>query len=209
MQRPSLEGRSILIVEDEPLIVMDITQAFEATGAALTTTNTLKHALILVEHDGLAGAILDHALGGENSSLLCTRLKERDIPFLIYSGYDTVGGPCSDALHISKPAADGALVAAMEGLIAGHAKPAITINPVLVEQRRIGAEYAVVENAINGLRKEMASGEGPAIDRAGLEADVVARTTDLMLLRQRMIELERTVASMRLTEGGARHASDV
>ena len=62
MQRPSLEGRSILIVEDEPLIVMDITQAFEPTGAALTTTNTLKHALILVEHDGLSGAILDHAL---------------------------------------------------------------------------------------------------------------------------------------------------
>ena len=62
MQRPSLEGRSILIVEDQPLIVMDITQAFEATGAALTTTNPLKHALILVEHDGLSGAILDHAL---------------------------------------------------------------------------------------------------------------------------------------------------
>ena len=71
MQRPSLEGRSILIVEDQPLIVMDITQEFEATGAALTTTNTLKHALILVEHDGLSGAILDHALPDGDSSELC------------------------------------------------------------------------------------------------------------------------------------------
>ena len=52
MQRPTLDGRSILIVEDEPLIVMDITKAFEATGATLTTTNTLRHALILAEHDG-------------------------------------------------------------------------------------------------------------------------------------------------------------
>ena len=95
MQRPSLEGRSILIVEDEPLIVMDITQEFEATGAALTTTNTLKHALILVEHDGLSGAILDHALGDGNSSLLCARLKERGIPFMIYSGYNTVEGACA------------------------------------------------------------------------------------------------------------------
>ena len=68
MQRPSLEGRSILIVEDQPLIVMDITQEFEPTGAALTTTNTLKHALILVEHDGLSGAILDHALPDGDSS---------------------------------------------------------------------------------------------------------------------------------------------
>jgi CheY-like chemotaxis protein len=91
MARPYLEGRSILIVEDEPLIVMDITQQFEATGAALTSTNTLHHALILVEHDGLAGAILDHALGDGDSSQLCARLKQRGIPFLIYTGFKTVG----------------------------------------------------------------------------------------------------------------------
>ena len=117
MQRSSLEGRSILVVEDQPLVALDITQQFEATGAALTTTNTLKHALILVEHDGLAGAILDHALGDGDSSLLCARLKERGIPFMIYSGFNTVGGACAGALHIDKPAADGELVAAMEGLI--------------------------------------------------------------------------------------------
>ena len=92
MARPSLEGRSILIVEDEPFIVLDMTQQFEVTGAALTTTNTLKHALILVEHDGLAGAILDHALPDGDSSQLCARLKERGIPFMIYSGFKTVGG---------------------------------------------------------------------------------------------------------------------
>jgi DNA-binding response OmpR family regulator len=198
MQRPSLEGRSILIVEDEPLIVMDITQAFEATGAALTTTNTLKHALILVEHDGLSGAILDHALGDGNSSLLCRRLKERGIPFMIYSGYTTVEGPCKDALHISKPAADGALVAAMEGLIRGASIPT-EMNPLLVEQRRVGDEYRVVEKVIGELRNLMATSDAEVIDRAAMEADVVARTTDLMLLRQRMLELERTVASLRPT----------
>jgi DNA-binding response OmpR family regulator len=117
LQRPSLEGRSILIVEDEPLIVIDITQAFEGTGAVLTTTHSLKHALDLVEHDGLSGAILDHALGDGNSTLLCARLKERGVPFLVYSGYGAVEGPCKDALHISKPAGDGVLVAAMERLI--------------------------------------------------------------------------------------------
>jgi DNA-binding response OmpR family regulator len=117
MQRPTLEGRSILIVEDEPLIVMDITQAFEGTGAALTTTNTLYHALILVEHDGLSAAILDHALGDGESSLLYARLKERGIPFLIYSGFDTVGGASAGIPRISKPAAQGELVATMESLI--------------------------------------------------------------------------------------------
>ena len=117
MKRPSLDGRSILIVEDEPLIVMDITQEFEATGAALTSTNTLHHALTLVEHDGLSAAILDHSLGDGNSSLLCARLTERGVPFLIYSGHTTVEGPCAGALHINKPAKPGELVAAMETLI--------------------------------------------------------------------------------------------
>ena len=112
-----LTGRSILVVEDEPLIVMDIAKAFEGTGAELTTTNTLRHALILVEHDGLSGAILDHALGDGDSSQLYARLKQRGIPFMIYSGFDTVGGVCEGALHIRKPAAPGLLMAAMESLI--------------------------------------------------------------------------------------------
>jgi DNA-binding response OmpR family regulator len=117
VQRPTLEGRSILVVEDEPLITLDITQQFESTGAALTTTNTLHHALILVEHDGLAGAILDHALGDGDSSLLYARLKQRGIPYLIYSGFDRVEGASKDVLHVRKPAARGELVAKMESLI--------------------------------------------------------------------------------------------
>ena len=76
---------------------------FEATGAALTTTNTLKHALILVEHDGLSGAILDHALGDGDSSLLCARLKERGIPFMIYSGFNTVGGAVQTRCILPSP----------------------------------------------------------------------------------------------------------
>ena len=38
---------------------------------------------------------------------------------MIYSGFDTISGACAGALHIAKPAAEGALVAAMEGLILG------------------------------------------------------------------------------------------
>ena len=117
MSSPSLDGRAILIVEDEPLIVMDMTSALEHTGAALTTTNTLKHALLLVEHDGLAGAILDHSLGDGNSSALCARLTERDIPFIIYSGLQHIEGACKGAPHLNKQASHAQLVAAVEGMV--------------------------------------------------------------------------------------------
>ena len=117
MSPSPLQGRSILIVEDEPLITMDLTLALEITGATVTSTNTLKHALLLVEHAGLSAAILDHALGDDNSSLLYKRLNERGIPFMIYSGYPRIEGASHDALHIQKPSSHEVLVAAMEGLI--------------------------------------------------------------------------------------------
>ena len=44
-------------------------------------------------------------------------------PSFVYSGYGAVAGPYKDALHISKPAGDGVLVAAMEGLIGGVIPP--------------------------------------------------------------------------------------
>lgn len=117
MNHIDLVGRSILVVEDQPLIALDITQELEAAGAAVTTTNTLKHALILVEHDDLAGAILDHALSDGDSSLLCARLKERDIPFIIYSGHTTFCGACKDAVRVAKPAGNGELTLKMGTLI--------------------------------------------------------------------------------------------
>ena len=87
MSHPHLKDSTILVVEDEPLIVMDISMAFENAGAHLTTTNTVKHAKLLVEHDGLSAAILDHALSDGDSTSLCKRLTERGMPFLMYSGF--------------------------------------------------------------------------------------------------------------------------
>jgi DNA-binding NtrC family response regulator len=117
MQRPTLEGRSILIVEDEALIVLDLTMAFEEAGAEVTSTHTLKHALLLVEDDGLSAAVLDHGLKDGDSSLLSKRLKERGVPFLIYSGYSDAAAVKQGVPFISKPASHEVLVTAVEDLI--------------------------------------------------------------------------------------------
>ena len=90
MEFPALCGRSILVVEDEMLIGMEIRTALEEAGASVTATTTVRHALILVEHDGLAAAIMDHALADGDSTELCARLRERDIPYVSYSGFDPV-----------------------------------------------------------------------------------------------------------------------
>jgi DNA-binding response OmpR family regulator len=119
MKYPGLRGRSILVVEDEFLIAMDIAQAFESAGAHVTTTTTVRHALILVEHDGLSAAIMDHALNDGDSTQLCGRLKERGIPYVSYSGFDPVKGADNDALFISKPASMDTILSAVEEMLKG------------------------------------------------------------------------------------------
>ena len=117
MQRPTLEGRSILIVEDEPLIALDIAEAFEPTGAELTTTTTVQHAMILAQYDGLSAAILDHVLPDGDCSTLCELLKQRDIPFIVYSGFGPSNDACKDAPQLSKPSDPEVLVTLLEDLI--------------------------------------------------------------------------------------------
>ena len=198
MQRQVLEGNSILVVEGEPLTVTEITNAFEATGAALTITNTVSHALILAEHERLSGVILGRAVGDTDGSLLYKRLKARGIPFMIYSESDMIE-PCEDALRISKPAADGALVAAMERLIRDATFCPAEMGELLVQQRQVGDEFRAVEKVVQELHKLIGSKNVNPTDRTQMEAEAAIRTVALNRLGQRLLELDAavTVASLR------------
>src|SRR6476619_5660741 len=104
MEFPALRGRSILVVEDEVLIGMDIRSALERAGATVTATTPVSHALIMVEHARISAAIMDHALADGDSTELCARLGERGIPYVSYSGFDPVKGASPDAPFVDKPA---------------------------------------------------------------------------------------------------------
>jgi len=120
MDSPSLRGLSILIVEDEPLIALDLALILQREGAQVTTTQTLRQALVLVEHDGLAAAILDRALGNGDCQELCGRLVARGIPFMIYSGFPAQGGACERGLYLAKPAHPATIVDAMVRVLREH-----------------------------------------------------------------------------------------
>jgi DNA-binding response OmpR family regulator len=120
MEHPALRGRSILVVEDEPLIGMNIRTALEDAGATVTATTTVRHALILIEHDGLSAAIMDHALTDGDSTELCVRLSARGIPYVSFSGFDPVKGASPDAPHVSKPATMDVLLSTLAGLLVGR-----------------------------------------------------------------------------------------
>jgi DNA-binding NtrC family response regulator len=113
MQSHTLAGRSVLIVEDEPLIALDIKTAFEAAGAHVRSAASLTVAKSLVERDGLSAAVIDLGLGDGDADALCARLSERHIPFVVHSGYAQVGEAYHSAIVIPKPANPTTLIDAL------------------------------------------------------------------------------------------------
>jgi len=117
MPSTSLAGRSILIVEDEPLIALEIVTAFQNAGAVALTARSLTEAIHLVEHDGLSAAVLDFGLGDGDADAVCARLDERHIPFILYSGYTRHGPACGGGTVIPKPARPETLIETVVGLL--------------------------------------------------------------------------------------------
>src|SRR5262245_44105558 len=85
-----LEGKRILLVEDEYFIVQDLARAFAAAGAnVLGPVATVPDALRLVASSGtLDGAVLDINLQGEMVYPVADALINRGVPFVFSTGYD-------------------------------------------------------------------------------------------------------------------------
>src|SRR5690348_11641049 len=80
-------ARSILIVEDEPLIAMMLEDFLDSLGHKVRgTCETVQCALDEVEKGGFDLAILDVNLKGENVWPVATKLREKKVPFVIATG---------------------------------------------------------------------------------------------------------------------------
>jgi len=81
------EGRSILIVEDEPLIAMMLEDFLESMGHSIRgTCDSVGKALEEVEKGGFDLAILDVNLKGESVWPVATKLRDQGVPFVLASG---------------------------------------------------------------------------------------------------------------------------
>jgi DNA-binding response OmpR family regulator len=113
MQGTGLAGHSVLIVEDEPLIALHIRTEFAKAGANAITVHSLRDAVGHVEQDGLSGAVLDYGQGSQDGDALCRHLKQRDIPFILHSGYERISDACHGGIVIPNPAKPEVLIEAL------------------------------------------------------------------------------------------------
>ena len=105
-----LTGHAVLIVEDEPLVALDIVESFRKAGASVLTASKVQDGLSLASHPDLSAAIVDFGLSDGDGTALCECLKERGIPFILHSGYTHVTDACHASVVIPKPVSPDVLV---------------------------------------------------------------------------------------------------
>jgi DNA-binding response OmpR family regulator len=109
-----------MVVEDDPLIALDIHDALCAAGATVTRAGNALDALRQLDRARVSAAVVDVGLGASDCSSVCEALAERGIPFAFYTGYS--GGALierwGDAPVLQKPAEPRSIVAAVARLLA-------------------------------------------------------------------------------------------
>jgi DNA-binding LytR/AlgR family response regulator len=91
-----LEGRRLLIVEDEYIIASDLAHLLEAMGAKIVgPAGSVQDALELVERNAqhLDGAVLDVNLRDERVYPVADALAAHGLPFVFATGYDALAIP--------------------------------------------------------------------------------------------------------------------
>jgi len=117
---PPLHGRRIIIIEDEPLVAMELESALTAAGCdVIGIAGTLEKATQLIAHAQCDAALLDVNLAGRPVDELAVALTQRNIPFAFVTGYGREGIPRGfrDAVLLKKPFSQDQLLAMMELLI--------------------------------------------------------------------------------------------
>ncbi len=124
MRDPGLDGRRVLVVEDEYLMARDVARAFEDAGAQVVgPVPSVRHALSLLDGGSpIDFAVLDVNLAGEAVYPLADVLAARGVPFVFATGYDAAAIPTryARALRLEKPIDPSEVVRAVSRSIAGR-----------------------------------------------------------------------------------------
>jgi PAS domain S-box-containing protein len=115
----SIQGRRLLVVEDEPLVALELVSILHEAGAeVIGPATTAAQALDFIGSIPLDGALLDGNLQGEAVDEIAHALAKNDTPFLFVSGYDANHLPAGfSAAALEKPFDPDQLVMAATNLI--------------------------------------------------------------------------------------------
>lgn len=116
-------AHSALLLEDEPLIAIDIEQILDAAGFDVTSVSTCAQANAWLQTHRPDVAVLDIELRDGSCHTVAAGLNDQGVPFIVHSGdipalhRDT---PFVKGAWVTKPSAPEDLLAALRGAIVSH-----------------------------------------------------------------------------------------
>jgi hypothetical protein len=116
----TLTGARLLVVEDEPMVALELEAELTDAGAVVIgPVGTVEAAARLIEAEPLDAALLDANLAGRPVDSLAAALAARGVPFAFASGYGRSGLPegFRDRPLLGKPFGAEALVAVVGSLL--------------------------------------------------------------------------------------------
>lgn len=86
-----LEGRRVLVVEDEMILALDLSDIVESFGSIVVVAARVSKALAALKEARFDCAVLDLNLGGEMVYPVAVELDRLGIPYLFTTGYGADG----------------------------------------------------------------------------------------------------------------------
>lgn len=113
-----LAGQTILVVEDEAFISLDIETMLKEAGANVVTARDQRVGLLAADGAKLTAAVLDVRLGPDSVDPICERLARRCVPFLFLTGDSgSAVQKWAPAPILSKPFDGRVLIGGLVGLL--------------------------------------------------------------------------------------------
>jgi CheY-like chemotaxis protein len=123
----SLDGLTIMVVEDDFLAALDLSRLVEQrAGKVAGPVGRLEQAERLARSERLDGAILDVRLNGADSLALADDLIAKEIPVILVTGYDVASLPprFAETPRLPKPFNESAFDRLAADLFVGNASAA-------------------------------------------------------------------------------------
>jgi DNA-binding response OmpR family regulator len=121
-QSTALRGCSVLLVETEPILALEIEHWLERAGAEVIVATLCETALPLAERSELRGAVVEYMLRDRDCFPVLERLAARHIPTLVYTAHSPPPSELAGFSVIDKLMAPSDIAGLMEKLVLGERK---------------------------------------------------------------------------------------
>ena len=184
MPAATLQGERFLVVEDEPLIAIDVQATLERAGASVVVARTMPEALRYAESPALSAGVLDFRVGSHDAEPVCEALNRRAVPFIFFTG---LAGQLSSRWAatpvVGKPATPEKIVGALQFVLSPDAREiVIECQGRRADRERLARIDQVIlagQQRILKMRRSIAQLTSSGADTSAAEV-VVATMTDLL-----------------------------